>query len=80
MSWALSNPLALSHLESGHAVTFLHRISVVRVYLSIAATTQDPAGWDPHQEMLHGPTRIRVIKTYTNNYTTIAYMLEKNNM
>ena len=28
---------------------FLHRISVVRVYLSIAATTQDPAGQDPHQ-------------------------------
>ena len=28
---------------------FLHRISVVRVYLSIAATTQDPAGRDPHQ-------------------------------
>ena len=27
----------------------LHRISVVRVYLSIAATTQDPAGQDPHQ-------------------------------
>ena len=28
---------------------FLHRISVVRVYLSIAATTQGPAGQDPHQ-------------------------------
>ena len=28
---------------------FLHRISVVRVNLSIAATTQDPAGRDPHQ-------------------------------
>ena len=28
---------------------FLHRISVVRVYLSIAATTQDPAGQDPQQ-------------------------------
>ena len=27
----------------------LHRISVVRVYLSIAAMTQDPAGQDPHQ-------------------------------
>ena len=26
---------------------FLHRISVVHVYLHIAATTQDPAGWDP---------------------------------
>ena len=25
---------------------FLHRISVVRVYLHIAATTQDPAGQD----------------------------------
>ena len=24
----------------------LHRISVVRVYLHIAATTADPAGWD----------------------------------
>ena len=31
---------------------FLYRISVVRVYLSIAATTQDPAGWDPHQGTL----------------------------
>ena len=28
---------------------FLHRISVVCVYLSSAATTQDPAGQDPHQ-------------------------------
>ena len=28
---------------------FLHSISVVRVYFSIAATTQDPAGQDPHQ-------------------------------
>ena len=27
---------------------FLHRISVVRVYVSIAATTQDPAGQDTH--------------------------------
>ena len=27
---------------------FLHRISVVLVYLSIVATTQDPAGRDPH--------------------------------
>ena len=25
---------------------FLHRISVVHVYLYIAATTPDPAGWD----------------------------------
>ena len=31
---------------------FLHRISVVRVYLPIAATTQDPAGQDPHQLMI----------------------------
>ena len=36
----------LSNLESGHAAPFLHRISVVRVYLYIAATTPDPAGWD----------------------------------
>ena len=28
---------------------FLHRISVVRVYLSVAATTQDPADRDLHQ-------------------------------
>ena len=28
---------------------FLHRISGVRVYLSIAATTPDPAGWDLRQ-------------------------------
>ena len=27
---------------------FLHRISVVHVYLSIAATAQDPAGWNPY--------------------------------
>ena len=32
---------------------FLHRISVVRVYLYIAATTPDPAGRDPRQ-MLSG--------------------------
>ena len=30
---------------------FLHRISVACVYLSIAATTQDPAGWDPHHQV-----------------------------
>ena len=29
---------------------FLHRISVVHVYLHIAATTLDPAGWDLRQE------------------------------
>ena len=29
---------------------FLHRISVVLVYLSIAATRQDPVGQDPHQK------------------------------
>ena len=28
---------------------FLHRISVGRVYLSVAATTQDLAGQDPQQ-------------------------------
>ena len=28
---------------------FLHRISLLCVYLSIAATTQDAAGQDPHQ-------------------------------
>ena len=31
---------------------FLHRISVVHVYLSTSATTQDPAGRDPHQFMM----------------------------
>ena len=30
---------------------FLHRVSVVRVYLSTAATTQDPAGRDPRQHL-----------------------------
>ena len=39
LSWALSSALALSHLDSGHATPFLHRISVVRVYLYIVATT-----------------------------------------
>ena len=29
---------------------FLHRISVVRVYLYIAATTLDPAGRDLHHQ------------------------------
>ena len=38
----------------------LHRISVVRVYLSIAATTQDPAGRDLHQ--------VRAIKSFINIY------------
>ena len=28
---------------------FIHRISVVRVYLYMAATTQDPVGQDLHQ-------------------------------
>ena len=37
----------LSSGESGRASLFLHRIFVGRVYLSIAATTQDPAGQDP---------------------------------
>ena len=32
---------------------FLHRISVVRVSLSIAATTQDPADQDPRQTTDH---------------------------
>ena len=30
---------------------FLNRISVIHVYLSIAATTQDPAGQDPHHRL-----------------------------
>ena len=33
---------ALSHSESGHAVPFLHRTSVVCVNLFIAATTHGP--------------------------------------
>ena len=36
---------------------FLHRISVVRVYLSIAATAQDPAGQDPRH--WRSPTKSR---------------------
>ena len=52
-SWALSSLLALSHLESGHATLFLHRISVVRVYLYITATTPDPVGWDPCHHIPH---------------------------
>ena len=48
LSWALSSPLTLSHLESGQAVPFSHGISVVHVYLPIAATTQDPVGQDSH--------------------------------
>ena len=31
---------------------FLHRISVVRVYLYIAATTPDPVGLDPRQVVM----------------------------
>ena len=38
---------ALFSWESGHAVPFPPQDSVVHVYLSIATTTQDPAGWDP---------------------------------
>ena len=30
---------------------FLHRISVVRVYLHIATTTEDPAGRDPYHSL-----------------------------
>ena len=55
-SWGLVLSLGLSlalspSLTSGVAIRslFLHQISVVRVYLSIAATTQDPAGQDPYQ-------------------------------
>ena len=33
---------ALSHSESGHAIPFLHRTSVVHVNLFIAATTHGP--------------------------------------
>ena len=40
---------ALSLTYSSVQSLFLHRISVVCVYLSIADTTQDPAGQDPHQ-------------------------------
>ena len=44
-----SRPLSLKRVAM--PPLFLHRISVVRVYLSIAATTQDPAGQDLHQNM-----------------------------
>ena len=44
LSWTLSSPLALSHLESGHAIPFSSQDLVVRVYLYTAATTPDPAG------------------------------------
>ena len=33
---------------------FLHRISVVHVYLYIAATTPDPVGRDPRQNITRG--------------------------
>ena len=32
---------------------FLRRISVIRVYLSMAVTTPDPTRWDPHQPATH---------------------------
>ena len=44
----LSGPLALSYLESGHTVPFSPQDFYICVYLSIAATTQDPAGRDLH--------------------------------
>ena len=43
---------ALLSWESGRADPFPPQDSVVHVYLSIAATTQDPAGRDPHQILL----------------------------
>ena len=48
LSWALSSPLALSLTwRVATQPFFLHRISVVHVYLYIAATTPDPVGRDP---------------------------------
>ena len=41
---------------------FLHRISLVYVYLSIAATTPDPAGQDPCQFSI-----VNSIKCFTDN-------------
>ena len=47
LSWALSSPLALSLTwRAATQPLFIHRISVVRVYLSIASITQDPAHRD----------------------------------
>ena len=47
----------LSNLESGHAAPFLHRISVVHVYvcLNTETSTADLAGWDLHhlETVLH---------------------------
>ena len=59
-SGALSGPYALSPLDRGHVSLFLHRISVVRVYLSIAATAQDPAGQDPHHLSIVHPSAARI--------------------
>ena len=50
LSWALSGPLALSHLKSGHAVPFSPQDFCICVYLSLASTTQDPAGRNLHHK------------------------------
>ena len=62
---------ALTSWESGRAVPFLRRISVVRVYLYIAATTADPAGRDLHQLWVCNMQFILVL--LCTNYCTIFH-------
>ena len=45
---SVSGPHALSHIESGYAIPFLHRTSVVPVTLCVAATALRSVGWDLH--------------------------------
>ena len=47
---------------------FLHRISVVRVYLSIAATAPDPTGQDLRQIIISTDAEKHLTK-YTNLFT-----------
>ena len=58
----LESSKSLSRQGSGLSLTqrvampslFLHRISVVHVYLSITATKNDPVVWDPHHSFTDG--------------------------
>ena len=53
--------LSLTYRAAAQSL-FLHRISVVRGYLSIAATTQDPAAQDLHHSIIDRTPREKINK------------------